>query len=103
MVIGINNVKKVYHGNQGAERVRYIQNIYRQLQEKGVPHVDALTHAAGSAIYVEPKGFAVKPSNVKELLDAIICVLPGMYHNITPVYANSHHIIGSPPSAAIIS
>lgn len=73
--IGTKNVKKIYHGDQGAERVRYIQNIYRQLQEKGVPHVDALTHAAGSTIYVEPKGIAVKPSNLKELLDAIICVL----------------------------
>jgi hypothetical protein len=50
--------KKVYHGDQGAERVRYIQNIYRQLQAKGAPHVDALTHAAGSTIYVEPKGIA---------------------------------------------
>jgi len=73
--IGTKSVRKVYHGDQGAERVRYIQNIYRQLQEKGVPHVDALTHAAGSTIYVEPKGIAVKPSNVRELLDAIICVL----------------------------
>ena len=73
--IGTKKVRKVYHGDQGPERVRYIQNIYRQLQEKGVPHVDALTHAAGSTIYVEPKGIAVKPSNVKELLDAIICVL----------------------------
>ena len=27
---------------------------------------------------------------------------PGMYHNIMPVYVNSHHIIGSPPSTAII-
>jgi len=61
--IGAKNVKKVYHGYQGAERVRYIQNNYRQLQEKGVPHVDALTHAAGSTIYVKPKGIAVKPSN----------------------------------------
>ena len=75
MEIGTKNVKKVYHGNQGAERVRYIQNIYRQLQEKGVPHVDALTYAARSTISVEPKGIAVKPSNVRELLDAIICVL----------------------------
>ncbi len=49
--------------------------FFRQLREKGVPHVDTLTHAAGSTIYVEPKGIAVKPSNVKELLDAIICVL----------------------------
>lgn len=73
--IGTKNVKKVYHGDQGAERVRYIQTIYRQLQEKDVPHVDALTHAAHSMIYVEPKGIAVKPSNKKELLDAIICVL----------------------------
>jgi hypothetical protein len=73
--IGTKNVKKVYYGDQGAERVRYIQNIYRLLQEKNVPHVDALTHAAGSTIYVEPKGIAVKPSNVKELLDAIVCVL----------------------------
>jgi hypothetical protein len=73
--VGTKNVKKVYHGDQGAERVRYIQSIYRQLQEKDVPHVDALTHAAGSTIYVEPKGIAVKPSNEKELLEAIICVL----------------------------
>jgi intracellular sulfur oxidation DsrE/DsrF family protein len=73
--IGTKNVKKVYHGDQAAERVQYIQNIYRQLQKKGVPHVDVLIHAAGSTIYVEPKGIAVKPSNVKQLLDAIICVL----------------------------
>jgi hypothetical protein len=27
---------------------------------------------------------------------------PGMYHNITPLYVNSRHKIGSPPTAAII-
>ena len=27
---------------------------------------------------------------------------PGMYHNIMPVYVNSHHILGSAPSAAIV-
>jgi hypothetical protein len=70
-----NNVKKFYHGNQGAERVQYIKTIYRQLQVKEVPHVDVLTHVTGSTIYVEPKGIAVRPSNEKELLDAIICVL----------------------------
>ena len=75
MEIGTNNVKKAYHGDQSAERVQYIQKIYRQLQEKDVPHVDALIHASGSTIYVEPKGIAVKPRNEKELLDVIICVL----------------------------
>ncbi|KAF8336806.1 hypothetical protein F5887DRAFT_1161224 [Amanita rubescens] len=56
-----------------------------KLQEKGVPHVDALTHAAGSTIYVEPKGIAVQPSNVKELLDAIICVLRALQQQIISV------------------
>ena len=27
---------------------------------------------------------------------------PGMYHNITPIYVNSHHIIGPSPSTTII-
>ena len=76
--IGTNNVKKVYHGDQSAERVQYIQNIYRQLQEKDLPLVDALTHTSGSTIYVKPKGIAVKPRNKKELLDAIICVLQAL-------------------------
>jgi len=71
----MNTVKKVYHGDQGAERVRYIQNIYRLLRDKNVPHVDTLTQAVDSIIYVEPKGIAVKPSNEKELLEAIICIL----------------------------
>ena len=78
MEIGTKSVKKVSHGDQGAERVRYIQSIYRQLKEKDVPHVDSLTHAVGSTIYVEPKGIAVKPSNEKEPLDAIICVLQAL-------------------------
>ncbi|KAF8340989.1 hypothetical protein F5887DRAFT_1062542 [Amanita rubescens] len=83
-----NKCQKIYRGNQGAERVRYIQNIYRQLQEKGVPHVDALIHAVGSTIYVEPKGIAVKPSNVKELLDAVICVLRALQvlHQAPPLF-----------------
>ena len=78
VVIGIKSVKKTYLGHNKAERVRYIQNIYHQLKEKAVPHVDALILVVDSSIYVEPKGISVRPSNEKELLDAIDCVLSAL-------------------------
>jgi hypothetical protein len=78
--VGLQAVKKIYCDDRGAQRFEYIRNIYRLLKEKDVPHVDTLTHAVvdGSTIYVEPKGIATKPSNEKELLEAIVCVLQAL-------------------------
>ena len=73
--IGMRSIKKTYRGDFGQERVRIIKNIYGQLKEKGVPHVDTLTFADGPVIYLEPRGIDIKPSNEKELLQAVICVL----------------------------
>ena len=72
------SIKKTYCGDFGQERVRFIKNIYDQLKEKGVPHVDTLTFAAGPAIYLEPRGIEIKPSNEKELLQAVTCVLKAL-------------------------
>lgn len=106
MEIGIKTVKKIYHGERGEEKVRYIENVYRQIKEKGVPHVDTLTHVAGSTIYLELKGIGVKPSNEKELLEAIICLLQALQACtiiLNPGMLISYHTIGSPPTAIIIS
>lgn len=78
MEIGLKAVKKVYHGDDAVQRVRYIQEIYQRLKEKDVPYVDTLTHAVGSTAYVEPKGIAVVPSNEKELLEAVTCMLQAL-------------------------
>ena len=49
--------------------------MVQNMKEKDVPHVNTLTHLVRSTIYVEPKGITVKPSNEKEVLEAIICIL----------------------------
>ena len=88
MEVGLKAVKKLYRGDDAAQRVRYIQEIYQQLKDKDVPHVDALTYADGSTVYVEPKGIAVVPSNEKELLEAITCVLQSL--QVYPLLSSAH-------------
>lgn len=87
--IGLRSIKKTYHGDLGQKRVRMIKNIYDQLKEKGVPHVDTLTYEDSPAIYLEPRGIDIKPGNEKALLQAVTCVLqalkvlhqpPALYH-----------------------
>ena len=78
MEVGLKAVKKVYRGDDAAQRVQYIQRIYQQLEDKHVPHVDALTYAVGETVYVAPKGIAVVPRNEKELLQAVTCVLQAL-------------------------
>jgi hypothetical protein len=76
--VGLQAVKKTYYGDRGEQRFQYIQNVYHQLKKKNVPHVDTLTHAVDSTIYVEPKGIAIRPSDEKQLLEAIVCVLQAL-------------------------
>jgi DNA-binding NarL/FixJ family response regulator len=83
-------VKKEYHGLPGADRVQHLRRIYQELNKKGVPHVDYLAHSSieedatrGGVVYLGPKGIANKPSNVKELMEALICVLEALVVYIT--------------------
>src|ERR1700722_27471 len=82
--------------SRNTERVRYVQNIYHQLKEKAVPHVDTLIHVVDSSIYIEPKGIAVRPSNEKELLKALVCVLSALvvcsvYFEVVACIFTSHY------------
>jgi hypothetical protein len=68
------SVKKTYL----VERVRHLENIYKALKDKDVPHVDRLAHLIDATIYLEPKRIDTRPSNQEELLQAITCILEAL-------------------------
>lgn len=98
--IGLNSVKKTYHGDHAMERVRYLQNIYKALSEKQVPHVDHLTHSLNTTVYLEPKGVVVRPSNEEELLEALACVLQALqvcYYNLQLILSHMLQVLHQEP------
>ena len=66
------SVKKTY---DAVDRVHHLENIYKALRDKTVPHVDHLTHSVNLSVYLKPKGIVARPSNEAELLEALVCVL----------------------------
>jgi len=89
--IGINSVKKSFSGPGSVERIRHLESVYKMLVTKNVPYVDKckLTIVEHEqAIYLEPKGFTVRPSTEVELLQAIVCVLRALQvlHKEPPLY-----------------
>jgi hypothetical protein len=81
--IGTKYIKKIYLGDLAAERVRDLENVYKMLQEKGVPNVDRLAHSINTTVYLEPKGVDVRPRNENELLQAITCILQALTVSIS--------------------
>ena len=57
------------------EQVHYLENIYKALQSKRVPHTDCLVHSISATVFLKPKGVVIRPSNEEELLEALVCVL----------------------------
>ena len=79
------NIKKTYKIPEELDwRVEKLKNVYNILTEKGVPNVDRLICANNQdgVVYLGPKGMSVRPSNQKELLEAVICVLEALVVSI---------------------
>ncbi|KAJ7201602.1 hypothetical protein GGX14DRAFT_464373, partial [Mycena pura] len=58
-------------------RMKHLQKMYAYLEEKKVPHTDAMLHfiPENDKVILQPRGDARGPKTVDELLDAVICVL----------------------------
>ena len=65
-------------------RVAHLQRIYGILKDKRVPNVDELLLSyiddpnRGSVVYLQPKGVAARPVNVREVVDAVSCILAAL-------------------------
>jgi hypothetical protein len=65
-------------------RVEKLKNVYNILKVKNVPNVDRLIYANNKdgVVYLEPKGMSVKPNDLKELFEAVLCVLEALVVSI---------------------
>ncbi|RUS22065.1 hypothetical protein BC938DRAFT_475289 [Jimgerdemannia flammicorona] len=77
--------RKIYKDYaDGYLTTKRLRNIYTLVDEKNVPHTDHLVQSyplPGNreyAVNLEPRGNSVMPRNLKELLEAIICVLQAL-------------------------
>ena len=106
MLLGLQSVAKTYHGNHASDRVNFLQNIYKLLRDKQVPHVDRLTHVIGTTIYLEPKGIFISPSSEEELLNALVCILQALqvgYHILRKLTLTLlSHVTGSSPRSTSV-
>ena len=68
-------VIKTCTGPDKFQRVERLQNIYRLLTNKKVPHTDSLLHQYGTTVVLRPRGISKPPGTEDELVAALVCVL----------------------------
>ena len=82
------NIRKTYRGLDGIATVQRLSSVYERLRSKGVPNVDdmELSHRREdkysrnitAVVYLKPKGMAVKPKTIKQVFDALSCILEAL-------------------------
>ena len=69
------SVIKTCTGPDRIQRVERLENTYRLLIDKKVPHTDSLLHRYGTTLVLYPRGILKPPGTEDELVAALLCVL----------------------------
>lgn len=72
------HIIKFYTGYDKFGRIQHLRSVYKLLENKQVPHVDALMHHYDTKFVLSPRGIAKPPISEEELLSAVICVLEAL-------------------------
>ena len=65
---------KSYHKGW-EEKVKHLQNVYDYIKLRGIPNTDELIHVKDNSLYLVPRGVSRQPTENKQLLECLTCVL----------------------------